>query len=94
MRAPVFLQSNHFRYLFEPRKPRHPLARLAASTAGLTILIALVFFGVFVGVAMLLGGITWKLLVGRRRRTQAAVGTNPVEGKYCVIRKPDVPLSR
>ncbi|KQH74863.1 hypothetical protein XfCFBP8356_011745 [Xylella fastidiosa subsp. sandyi] len=92
MPVPVFLQSNHFRYLFEPRKPRHPIARLMASTAGLTILIALVFFSVFVGAAMVLGGVAWKLLVGQRRRTRAEVGTQTIEGKYRVIHKPDAPL--
>ncbi|HHW4678766.1 MAG TPA: hypothetical protein ACQGQH_04745 [Xylella sp.] len=91
MRPRILLQSNHLRYLFEPRKPRHPLTRMLVSTAGLAILAILVFFGLFIGTAMLIGGIAWKLLLGQRQRIQASSGTNTIEGKYQLIRKPEVP---
>jgi len=42
-------QFNQFRSLFAPRKPRHPLVRVAVGLLGLAILAALVFVGVFVG---------------------------------------------
>ncbi|HAV73243.1 MAG TPA: hypothetical protein DCX91_15575, partial [Stenotrophomonas sp.] len=60
-------QFNQFRTLFAPRKPRHPLVRVAVGLLGLAILAALVFVGVFVGAAMIIAGLAWKLLAQRKR---------------------------
>ncbi|KAB7764728.1 hypothetical protein [Xanthomonas maliensis] len=90
MPARIF-QSAHLHHLFAPRKPRHPLVRVAVGVLGLAILAVLIFFSVFVGAAMILGGIAWKLLSRPNRRSpqQARV----VEGEYHVVRKPALPLS-
>lgn len=87
-----YFQFGNVRTLFEPRKPRHPLVRLAVGLAGLAILAVLIFFGVFVGAAMILVGVTWKLL--SRARRDAAPRRDVVEGEYRVVRKPALPLSR
>ena len=44
------------RNLFAPRKPRHPLLRIAVGLVGLALLAVLVVIGLVVGVAMLAGG--------------------------------------
>ncbi|MEG2803751.1 hypothetical protein [Stenotrophomonas sp.] len=88
-----FFQYNTFRTLFAPRKPRHPLVRVAVGLLGLAILAALVFVGVFVGAAMIIAGLAWKLLAQRKqaaRPEQAHV----VEAEYRVVRKQALPLSR
>jgi len=90
-------QSAQFRSLFEPRKPRHPLVRVAVGVLGLAILAAMVFVGVFVGAAMILAGLAWKLLASRKGVSAARGGTghaSVVEGEYRVVRRPQLPLSR
>jgi len=91
MRSSVF-QFGNVRTLFEPRKPRHPLVRLAAGLVGLAILAVLIFFSVFVGAAMILVGITWKLM--SRSRRPAAAPRGVVDGEYRVVRRNALPLSR
>lgn len=90
-------QFNQFRALFAPRKPRHPLVRVAVGLLGLAILAAMVFIGVFVGAAMILVGLAWKLLASRKG-VSASRGehapANVVEGEYRVVRRPQLPLSR
>jgi len=88
----AFFQFGNVRTLFEPRKPRHPLVRLAAGLVGLAILAVLIFFSVFVGAAMILAGIAWKLLARSRRAVAQPRGV--VEGEYRVVRKQALPLSR
>jgi len=88
-----YFQFGNVRSLFEPRKPRHPLIRLALGIAGLAILAVLIFFSVFVGAAMILIGVAWKLLSRSARRAPAAPH-GVVEGEYRVVRKAALPLSR
>jgi len=83
---------NHFRSVFAPRKPRHPLLRLAFGLLGLAVLCVLVFFSVFVGAAMIAAGLLYKLL--RQRGKPVARDARVVDGEYRVIRKPAMPLSR
>ncbi|PPT98991.1 hypothetical protein [Xanthomonas arboricola] len=90
MPARIF-QLGNLHHLFAPRKPRHPLVRVAAGLAGLVILAVLIFVSVFVGTAMILGGIAWKLLSKSNRRTPQH--TRVVEAEYRVVRKPALPLS-
>ncbi|WP_411832933.1 hypothetical protein [Pseudoxanthomonas mexicana] len=80
-----------FRAAFAPRKPRHPLLRLALGLLGLVLLGVLVFFSLFVGAAMIAAGLVYKL-VSQRRKPVARDGA--VEGEYRVVRKPVLPLSR
>ncbi|MCO7463661.1 MULTISPECIES: hypothetical protein [Stenotrophomonas] len=85
---------NQFRTLFAPRKPRHPLVRVAVGLLGLAILAAMVFVGVFVGAAMILVGLAWKLLASRKPGTARPLDPNVVEGEFRVVRKPVLPASR
>lgn len=88
-------QFNQFRTLFAPRKPRHPLVRVAVGLLGLAILAAMVFIGVFVGAAMILAGLAWKLLASRKGSARVrGADANVVEGEYRVVRRPQLPLSR
>jgi len=43
-----------------PRKPRHRVLRVLLGLIGLTLLAVLVMFGVFVGAAMVVGGLLFK----------------------------------
>ncbi|MBB4129129.1 hypothetical protein GGR77_004469 [Xanthomonas translucens] len=90
MRARAF-HFDQFRHVFAPRKPRHPLVKLAVGLLGLAILAGLVFVSVFVGAAMILGGIAMKLLSQRGKRASAA-RQHVVDGEYRVLRKPALPL--
>ncbi|MBD7953815.1 hypothetical protein H9654_06285 [Stenotrophomonas sp. Sa5BUN4] len=83
-------QFGQFRTLFAPRKPRHPLVRVAVGLLGVAILGVMVFVGVFVGAAMIMAGLAWKLLAQRKTPARAA-DANVVEGEYRVVRKPALP---
>lgn len=81
--------SARLRDLFQPRKPRHPLLRVALGVVGVALLALLVFFSVFVGAAMLAAGLAWKLLRGRG---SARPGAHPVmDGEYRVLRRQALP---
>ena len=84
--------SSRLRSAFAPRKPRHPLLRLAFGIVGLGLLCLLIFFSVFVGAAMIVAGVAWKLL-GQRGKPVAVRDANVVEGEFRVVRKPVLPLS-
>jgi hypothetical protein len=75
------------RNLFAPRKPRHPLLKLAFGLVGVALLAVLVVIGLFVGVAMLLGGAMLRLL-RIRGRPGVRPATRVVEGEYRVVGKP------
>ena len=78
--------------VLEPRKPRHPLLRLLAGIVGLVVLGAMLVVGLFVGTAMLLAGLTLRLV---RRRSRPAPGARDVvEGEYRIVGKPGLPLAR
>ena len=87
-----FFQFNQFRTLFAPRKPRHPLVRVAVGLLGLAILATLVFVGVFVGAAMIIAGLAWKLLA--QRKSARTAPSQVVDGEYRVVRKQALPMSR
>jgi UPF0716 family protein affecting phage T7 exclusion len=82
------------RTLFAPRKPRNPLLRVAFGLLGLGLLLVLVVFGVFIGAAMLAGGLLMRLWHSRdqhpARRPQA--GKRVVDGEYRVVGKSALPL--
>lgn len=84
--------SSRLRSAFTPRKPRHPLLRLAFGIVGLGLLCLLIFFSVFVGAAMLAAGLAFKLFSQRGKPT-AVRDANVVEGEFEVLRKPVLPLS-
>jgi hypothetical protein len=84
--------SSRLRSAFAPRKPRHPLLRLVFGLVGLALLCLLVFFSVFVGAAMIIAGIAWKLL-SQRGKPVAVRDAHVVDGEFRVVRKPVLPLS-
>ncbi len=84
-----YFQFAHLRNLFAPRKPRNPLVRIALGLLAVAILAVLVVAGVFVGAAMILVGVAWKLLAARKARSKAT--SNVMDGEYRVVRKPVLP---
>lgn len=73
--------------VFSPRKPRHPLLRLAVGVAGIALLAVLLVFGVVIGAAMLAAGLAMRLL-GRRGRIAAAQRRpDAIDGDYRVVDK-------
>ncbi len=83
---------NAFRTVFAPRKPRHPLLRFGLGLLGVALLGVLVFFSLFVGAAMIAGGLLYKLL--RQRGKPMARDSRVVDAEYHVVRKPVLPLPR
>ena len=81
--------ANTIRNAFAPRKPRHPLLRIAIGLVGLGVVLALVFFSVFVGMAMLAAGVLVRLL--RMRGQPVARAPRIVDGQYRVVGKPALP---
>lgn len=84
--------SSRLHAAFAPRKPRHPLARVALGLLGIGVLALLVFFSIFVGVAMLGVGLAYRLLRTRKpalARTTAQARV--VDGEFRVIGKTALP---
>lgn len=75
-----------------PRRPRHPLLRIALGLLGVALLLALVVVGVFVGAAMLVGGLLWRLSVQRGARAGVRQRERAFEGSYRVVGKAQLPL--
>lgn len=85
--------SSRLHAAFAPRKPRHPLARVAVGLLGVGVLALLVFFSVFIGVAMLGIGLAWRLLGKRKAVGVRHDGTRArvVEGEYRIVGKTALP---
>ena len=88
----VRFDSSRLRSTFSPRKPRHPLLRLAFGLVGLGLLCLLVFFSVFVGAAMIAVGLAYKLLSQRGKPVDVR-DSRVVDGEFRVMRKSALPLS-
>src|SRR3546814_11063426 len=69
--------------MFAPRKPRHPLLRALLGVVGVLLLVGLLVVGLFVGVAMLTGGLVMRLL--RQRGKPMAQDPRVVDGEYRVV---------
>ena len=78
--------------MFAPRKPRHPLLRALLGVVGVVLLAGLLVVGLFVGVAMLAGGLAMRLL--RQRGKPVAQDPRVVDGEYRVVNKAGHPLLR
>lgn len=76
-----------------PRRPRHPLLRIALGLLGIALLLALVVVGVFVGAAMLAGGVLWRLWVQRGARAGVRRREHTYQGSYRVVDKAQLPLA-
>lgn len=77
------------RKAFQPRKPRHPLVRATLGVAGLVVLAVLVTFSVFLGAAMLAGGLIYRLVRGDRR--PIARDSAVVDAEYRVVDRDALP---
>ena len=86
--------SAHLHGLFAPRKPRTPLLRLLFGLVGVVLLAILVFFGIFIGAAMLGVGLAWRHLHRRGQRQADAASDRIVDAEYRVVDKPRLPLPR
>ena len=75
-----------------PRRPRHPLLRIALGLVGIALLLALVVGGVFVGAARRVGGLLWRLWVQRGARAGVRRREPAFEGSYRVVGKAQLPL--
>ena len=89
-----YVQFAKLRNLFEPRKPRNPLVRITLGLLGIAILAVLVVGGVFIGAAMILGGIAWKLFASRKARAMRKADPTVVDAEYRVVRKAALPQAR
>lgn len=74
------------RAMFAPRKPRHPLLRIALGLVGVAMLAVLLVAGVFIGAAMILFGLTRRLLT---RAPAAPRDSRIVDAEYRVVRNRD-----
>lgn len=79
------LRSSMFDALFAPRKPRHPLLRLALGLLGLALLAVLLVFGVVIGAGMLAVGLVARVL---RQRGQPASRQDVLDGEFRIVDKP------
>lgn len=77
-----------------PRRPRHPMLRVALGVVGVGLLLALLFLGLFVGVAMLAAGMLWRLWKQRGKPIARAQRANSIDGDFRVIGKAQLPLAR
>ncbi|MCO5054994.1 hypothetical protein [Thermomonas sp.] len=77
-----------------PRRPRHRLLRALAGFAGIVLLLLLLVLGVFVGAAMLLGGVLWRALTQRHAAPPPASDTGVIDGSFRVVDTPRLPLPR
>lgn len=97
MQKPQFY-FNNFRAVFQPRKPRNPLLRIALGLVGLVVLAGLLVVGVFVGAAMLLAGLVMKLLSPRRNNTRNARpghhDASVVDAQYTVVSRQAIDAPR
>lgn len=84
------------RGFFAPRKPRHPLSRIAFGLLGLALLSVLLVVGLLVGAAMVVGGLLLRLL--RMRGKPIAAGASRdrrvVDGEFRVVGKSALPSGR
>ena len=83
------------RAMFAPRKPRHPLLRVLLGLTGVALLAVLLVAGLFIGAAMILFGITRRLLVrGGRGADARPADARVVVAEYRVVRDRDQPVLR
>jgi len=77
-----------------PRRPRHPLLRALLGAVGIALLLVLLVFGVFIGAAMLLGGMLWRAWGGRHADPTPVAREGVIDGSFRVVNTPQLPLPR
>ena len=91
---PLFrlLHGHRFAGVFSaPRRPRHPLLRVGLGLLGVALLLVLLVAGLFVGLAMLVAGVAWRL---GSRRGQPIARARTIDGQFRPLHKPALPLPR
>lgn len=78
--------ASQYSALFAPRKPRHPLLRLALGLLGVALLAGLLAVGLVVGTAMLAAGLVRRLFAQRGKPRARTPGV--VDASYRVVDKP------
>ena len=76
-----------------PRRPRHPLLRVALGVVGVAMLVGLLLISVFVGLAMLAGGMLWRLWKQRGKPIAAHARAGAIEGEFRIVGKAGLPLA-
>ena len=81
--------STRVRSLFNPRKPRNPLLRVALGLVGLALLALLLVFGAVVGAGMIVAGLLYRLWKPRAKPVAGAVASDraALDGEYRVLGK-------
>ena len=77
-----------------PRRPRHRWLRVVLGIAGVGLLLALLFVSVFVGIAMLAGGMLWRLWKQRGKPIARPARANSIDADFRVVGKAQLPLAR
>lgn len=85
---------NRFAAFTAPRRPRHPLLRMLVGLLGVGLLLALLFVGVFVGIAMLVLGMAWRLWKQRGKPIAQARRAGSIDGDFRIVGKAQLPLPR
>jgi hypothetical protein len=82
-----FDQFARVRQAFAPRKPRHRVLRVVLGLIGLTLLAVLVMFGLFVGAAMIVAGVVYKLWKhrGKHALNKNAARSRVLDGEYRIV---------
>ena len=77
-----------------PRRPRHRWLRVLLGIAGVTLLLALLFVSVFIGIAMLAIGMLWRLWKQRGKAVARPARSDSIDADFRVVGKPQLPLAR
>ena len=87
-------QQHLFERITAPRRPRHRWLRVLLGIAGLTLLLALLFVSVFIGIAMLAIGMLWRLWKQRGKAVARPARSDSIDADFRVVGKPQLPLAR
>ena len=87
-------QQHLFERITAPRRPRHRWLRVLLGIAGVTLLLALLFVSVFVGIAMLAAGMLLRLWKQRGKPIARPARGNSIDGDFRVVGKAQLPLAR
>lgn len=90
----AFRRSFAFNPFAAPRRPRHPMLRIALGLVGVGLLLALLFVSVFIGIAMLAAGMLLRLWKQRGKPLAKATRANSIDGDFRVVGKAQLPLAR
>ena len=87
-------QQHLFERITAPRRPRHRWLRVLLGIAGVTLLLALLFVSVFIGIAMLAMGMLWRLWKQRGKAVARPARSDSIDADFRVVGKPQLPLAR